>query len=1243
MLVDTGAEVTVVSSRVYSQLPEHEKKKLRASKWRLRTASGSTLPVKGQMSLRLRTAQLAWPMTVLIAEIEEDGILGSDFLGEATIDYKRRILIIDGKDTPLLRDNTISFEEKNCYRVYLDETVELPGRSEVWASCTIGSDSPQAGLWMIRPGDAAAPVKTEHALVEQAENGSLSLRMFNSSDIPVKMRKGTRVAECEPVEADAIRSVCVVQDQDKRSLKQLPEHLKAMFAESSEFLLPDQSQALRQLLLQYQQVFSSGPKDVGRTDLVKHKIETGDARPIKIPPRRIPLAKQAEAAKCLQEMKDQGVIQASNSPWSAPLVLVKKKDNSTRVCVDYRALNDITKKDSFPLPRIDMVLDSLAGSSWFSTLDLKSGYWQVAMDPKDREKTAFSAGDSLWEFTVMPFGLCNSPATFSRLMEQVLQGVSSKSCLKYLDDVIVHGRSFEDELEHLKEVLEKLKAAGLKLNPKKCHLFQRQVHYLGHVVNAQGVTTDPEKVDAVLKWPRPGTKTEVRSFLGLCSYYRRFVPSFASIAKPLHVLTEERSPFVWTFSCQEAFDALKSALTKAPILVLPTAGDEFVLDTDASNFGIGAVLSRVKNGSEQVIAYFSQTLSKPEKNYCVTRKELLALVKSIGHFHHYLYGRSFTVRTDHSALQWLMAFKTPEGQLARWLQKLQDYSFKILHRPGRKHGNADALSRRPCPEDCKHCTRAEVKEGSTAALPIKRTTLSPEVQSNRTSEDLKQAQRNDPVLGRIIEWLESGHQRPDWKTVCPQSHEVKSYWVLWDSLCMQNGILMYRWETPEPGRNILIRVLPRCMRQDAWKQVHEDPSGGHLGATKTLNKLRERCFWTGQRWDVKKWCDACTTCAAKKGPPRKPRSPLQQYNVGYPGERVAIDVLGPLPETRDGNRYLLCLMDYFTKWPEAYAIPNQEAPTVADAIVQGYVSRFGVPHELHSDQGRNFESLVFKGVCDRLGIKKTRTTPLHPQSDGMVERYNRTIGNQLAMYANENPEEWDRHVPLLLLAYRSAVHEATRETPAKLMLGRELTLPVDLFYGIPEDRPHFDSVPEYIEELDGTIEKVHAFARDNIKSFSNKAKDRYDLRANDRLFKAGDAVWLYNPQRKKGVCPKLTCPWKGPYVVLQRINDVLYRIRQGPRTKPSVVHKDRLKPYLGDIDPTWLPEATAASEPATEPAAEDSDTEDQPAPGGSPAEEPPEMSRDVPRQPSQLSGPSGVPEIRRGGRQRRRPARYVEI
>ena len=661
-------------------------------------------------------------------------------------------------------------------------------------------------------------------------------------------------------------------------------------------------------------------------------------------------------------MEKQGIVEPSTSPWSSPVVLVRKKDGSTRFCVDYRRLNDVTQKDSFPLPQIDVTLDALNGATWFSTLDLKSGYWQVELEQSAKEKTAFTAGKGLWQFNFMPFGLCNAPATFERLMEAVLAGLPWKTCLVYLDDIIVHAVNFDSHVENLRKVLTKLRQANLKLNPQKCNLFQQQVQFLGYTVAKDGISADQGKVKAVQDWPQPSNVREVKSFLGLCTYYRRFVPGFSNIAKPLHLLSEKNTKFQWTNECDAAFKSLKQHLTQTPTLSYPDFKKPFILDTDASNVAIGAVLSQVVDGAERPITYFSKTLSKPETRYCVTRRELLAVVKATEHFHPYLYGNPFLIRTDHASLRWLLSFKNPEGQMARWLQKLQQYNFNVEHRVGERHGNADALSRRPCNQnECRYCEKREIREWelqnekprqpTTEVVGRRIYTISSESSGNQQSslEEIGEAQRSDPEIRCIITWMEESSTKPEWNEVSSYGTSVKSYWGQWESLRLHDGKL-YRIVDNDTAQQLWQLVIPKPLRKTVLEQLHDNPAGGHFGVAKTLSKVRERFFWPNCRQFVEEWCQKCVKCASRKGPSKQQKGPMKQFMVGAPLERVAVDVLGPLPTSTSGNKYSFTLGDYFTKWVEAYPLENQQAETVAEVIVKEFVSRFGVPLQLHSDQ-----------------------------------------------------------------------------------------------------------------------------------------------------------------------------------------------------------------------------------------------------------------------------------------------------
>ena len=522
-------------------------------------------------------------------------------------------------------------------------------------------------------------------------------------------------------------------------------------------------------------------------------------------------------------------------------------------------------------------------------------------------------------------------------MELVLSGLPWSVCLLYLDDILVHARTFDEEIFNLRQVFSRLRVANLKLNPKKCVLFRTRVLYLGHVVTQEGISTDQSKVEAVSNWPTSKNKRELTGFLGLCSYYRKFIKSFANIAGPLHRLTEKETEFVWTVQCNEAFLKLKQLLTTAPILAYPIASGRYTLDTDASEKAIGAVLSQEQNGHERVIAYYSRSLTRRERNYCVTREELLAVVKAIEKFHYYLYGQRFVVRTDHASLKWLFNFCQPEGQVARWLQKLQEYQFEVVHRAGKSHMNADVLSRRPCYEsECKFCSSREERDAPNNAIDdtdernecksnvVRSTTKSTEpVLLSWTREQLRTMQMQDPDIGPIVEWKRRG-QRPEWQDISAMSVVTKSYWTQWESIVMIDEILYRRWEGPYGKEVRYLYLTPKVIYDDVLRNLHDSPTSGHFGIKKTLARVRLRFYWMKLRWTVENWCKRYEKCAARKGYPRRMKAPTKLYNGGSPMERVAIDVLGPLPKTNAGNQYILIAQDYFTKWPEAFAIPISE-------------------------------------------------------------------------------------------------------------------------------------------------------------------------------------------------------------------------------------------------------------------------------------------------------------------------------
>jgi len=663
-----------------------------------------------------------------------------------------------------------------------------------------------------------------------------------------------------------------------------------------------------------------------------------------------------------------------------------------------------------------------------------------------------------------------------------------------------------------------------------------------------------------------------------------------------------------------------------------------LLDTDASNVAVGAVLSQETDGHEHVIAYMSKALNKHEESYCTTRKELLAVVVALKNFHPYLYGQKIHLRTDNAAVSWLRSLKIPSGQIARWLETLGTYNLKVSHRSGTKHSNADALSRVPC----KACKRqedlnqddmeieddkvdflaerppsdkiqdhadgeqngveysgddeTEVKSLKTNKEATKSTenantgqyeqslkqetraitrSQQPEVKNSQLligwePSDIRQLQLSDENIGPIMTAKETDNVRPVWERISSKGAPLKTLWSQWDRLELRDGILYRKWESDVNRDSKLQLILPRDKRKEVLRYCHDIPTAGHLGVEKTVAKVKENFYWPCMKEFIENYCRECDRCFARKPKKEHIRAPLVTYQAGEPMERISMDILGPLPLTRHQNRYILVIMDTFTKWTEAIAIPSQDTTIVANALIDNFICRFGTPLQLHTDKGSNFESELFRKTCDLLGIDKTRTTSYRPQSNGAVERYNRTLTTMLTIYCEKQQNKWDQCLQQVMMAYRSSVHKSTSKTPNSMVFGREVTMPLQAVISIPvdSDQPVSDA-DQYICNLKKKLQENHEIARKSLKQSSNYQKRHYDLKAKKRSFKAGQPVWIYEPSRKVGVCTKLTSQWKGPFVVEKKIDDVTYRVKKSIRQPSRVYHIDKLALYSGRNIPSW--------------------------------------------------------------------------
>ena len=983
---------------------------------------------------------------------------------------------------------------------------------------------------------------------------------------------------------------------------------------------PSVRDALGDILADYPDVFPEKlPKGRPPHRQVEHVIETDpEAEPTSRAPYRLGPAEIEEMEEQLQDLLVQGFIRPSCSPYGAPILFIPKKDGRWRMCIDYRMLNKQTKKDKFPIPRIDELLDKLGRSKFFTKLDLASGYHQIAMSEADIQKTAFRTSRGQYEFIVMPFGLVNAPATFQRLMNSVFKNELGAFICVYLDDILVYSETLEDHIRHVRQALERLREAKLYGRLHKCEFFRTEVEYLGFDVGTQGIRASPDKVRAVREWPRPEGVRDVRSFLGLAAYYRRFIRHFSQIAAPLTNLTKDKIPFSWTETEDIAFRQLKQALTSAPVLHLPDFTKAFTITTDASLVSVGAVLEQDFGHGLQPVAYESKKLGPAEMRYSAYERELLGVVWALGKWRHYIEGRHCTIRSDHSSLRYLPNQPSVNRRIWKWVAILQGYDLDIVHIPG-KINPADAMTRQVWVEDRKRSSQVQnVDEQLVDKLRVSTTAGDADIQKVITSvykpgctvgaheaqgTSLEQAiddiydfaapDQRVPVLA--VSSVSSIALDPQFKadlttllrTEPPYDEifvrlEDPSLPDFWDreegKFMIRRGLLQVHHDQHEESDLPYWRiVVPRAgeFKERIMYELHAVPYAGHPGVARTIEHVRRQFWWRGMLNDIREFVLACPVCQVEKGSHQAPGGLLVPLPIPErKWDQVAIDFVTSLPED-EGMDSVLTVVDKATKM--VHLIPCTKTITAkgtARAYWTHVGSLHGIPSVLISDRDDRFTSKFWRALWRILGTRLHMGTAYHPQSSGQVERFNQVLTQTLRCTIHQlgDTTRWVRHLPTIEYAMNCTPSRSTGYTPFYLNHGYHPVTPLQLL----DQQTH--SANETVDTFVTRLRSTFQTAQCNMKVAAEQMKAIADRRRRDVVFAQGSWVLLSTQNlRMRGYPSKLQRRFVGPFKVIERIGTAAYKLDLPSTWKiHPVFHAALLKPWR---DQAYQPADAPAAAP----------------------------------------------------------------
>jgi transposase InsO family protein len=1151
-LLDTGACVSVISEELFRRIPNH---------WnlaavpvepglRLSSASGDSLQLVGSFmfSLDIKGRNISRPLYVIRGLSQCRAILGIDFI-------KEQQMILTPEDNffrPLTKTEDFSLatlspsfdtvlQPRSVIRTNLQVKSARGHLFQQGITGVASTGTDDIGIWdTLSSTDAVGQIVTV---------------ISNPTDQPVFVRRSQAIGFFHPLTDDQLRAGRT-EDQIDAIFSDFTKEPKEPLRGPCEVKMTEEEQSFMaknlcikaptefyqdyvDLCVKYHDVFSKSKFDIGHSDVVQHKINMKTEDPIHVRQFRIPLEHRQTIYDWVDELLAKGAIEVSRSCFNTPIFLVPKPHgHGMRAVLDFRQVNNASVPDRYTIREVRDCVDEIgmSGSDVFSTIDLTSGFWQQSLAPESRQYTAFTVPGkgTRYQWTVTPMGLQGSPASFARLIDYIMRGISE--VLTYIDDILPHTKGHPKHLEVVEEVFLRLRKYNLKLNIAKSTFGASEVIYLGYTINKHGLRPGSEKLGAVSNFPPPDSVKKIREFVGLANYFRFLIPHFARFAGVLTNLTKKNSSYsggLLPEHASKAFQYLKKKLLEEPIVSHPKPNLEYHLSTDAaagddiSPGGFGAVLTQLEeDGQERVIAYASRSLRENEKNYSAYLLELAAAAWAIDHFSVYLLGRRFKLFTDHKPLETLS--KVHKKTLNRLQEQMLEYDFQISYKKGKDNSVADALSRNVAIESDKTLAFIETM--------------------NDDSGSIIDAQNDDPFIRDVRHYVQTG--------ILPNhtlAYRSKVEKVGKDCFLSHNLIWLNLKRSGKRTHSVLL--CPKSLVDIVLNAAHCSFAGGHSGKQRTIDRVELGYWWPGITYDVDQFLARCQRCREIQG--RKPDpSPLQSLPIcEEPNFRVHMDLYGPLQSRSvSGAKYIMVITDAFSKYTELVAIKDKSAETVARAFFESWICRHGVPRVIVSDRGKEFLNNMMKDLCDFMGIDHTATSAYHPQSNAQAETYNKTMSRYLsAMLDNKLTLDWEELLPAMMFAYNCHVHRATQESPFFLTYLHSPRLP---YFNLQEPRKLYRQ--DYLGRAFNDMRLSFKVVRDHLKDAREAREQYFNRRTKERKFSTGQQVLVHFPKCPVGANKKFFKQWKGPYRVVKLLGRLNLRVQ--PESGPSiVVHVDRVR------------------------------------------------------------------------------------